>query len=344
MAGADATPRATLESVAPTLTYYVGSVAVGAGSTVPPARVGTYTAVADFAASADYTAATSAPVTFTITRATPAISWAAPADIVYGTAIGGLELDAASPVPGAFTYSAPAGTILDAGRGQAIAVTFTPGDTTDYNEASATVRINVLPAPLTIRAADASKIAGQPDPADSAMYSGFVLGQGPAALSGTLSFSTTADASSPAGSYPIIPGGLSSANYTIIYTSGTLDVAPPLVSITGVGWQTVKLGRHKPTTVLVVSFSGAIDPGRATALSGVAATPAARGKKTGAGHAQTIALRSAKYNPATNCVTLTPARPVPNATMQITINATAILDAEGRPIESQPGPILLPPG
>ena len=41
-------------------------------------------------------------------------------------------------VPGTFTYTSAAGTVLGAGNGQTQAVTFTPTDTTDYTTASST--------------------------------------------------------------------------------------------------------------------------------------------------------------------------------------------------------------
>jgi hypothetical protein len=51
-----------------------------------------------------------------------------------------------------------------------------------------------------------------------------VNGEGPSALGGTLWFSTTATTSSPPGSYAILPGGLTSANYAITFVPGTLTV------------------------------------------------------------------------------------------------------------------------
>ncbi len=74
ISGVDSTPAAELEGTAPTFTYYVGGTAGGIGSTTPPTAAGTYTVVASFPGSADYAAATSAPVTFTITRATPTVT------------------------------------------------------------------------------------------------------------------------------------------------------------------------------------------------------------------------------------------------------------------------------
>ena len=45
-----------LESVAPTFVYYAGSTATGTPLAAAPIIVGTYTAVANFAGSADYAA------------------------------------------------------------------------------------------------------------------------------------------------------------------------------------------------------------------------------------------------------------------------------------------------
>jgi hypothetical protein len=83
---------------------------------------------------------------------TPTINWLNPADIVYGTALDSTQLDATASVtvdgstvivPGTFTYSPAAGTLLNAGNDQTLKVTFTPTDTTDYTGATATVNINV---------------------------------------------------------------------------------------------------------------------------------------------------------------------------------------------------------
>ncbi|MFI5456862.1 MAG: ELWxxDGT repeat protein [Isosphaerales bacterium] len=75
---------------------------------------------------------------------TPAVTWANPADITYGTALGADQLDAMSNVPGAFTYTPAAGTVLPAGAGQTLMATFTPTDTTDYTTATGSATINVL--------------------------------------------------------------------------------------------------------------------------------------------------------------------------------------------------------
>ena len=90
---------------------------------------------------------------------TPTITWVAPSSITYGTALSGTQLNATASVPGAFSYSPAAGTVLSAGV-QTLNVTFTPTDTTNYTTASASVSITVNQAQLTVTAQNASKVYG----------------------------------------------------------------------------------------------------------------------------------------------------------------------------------------
>ncbi len=77
-----------------------------------------------------------------IEKATPTITWPAPAPIAYGTKLGPAQLDATASVPGTFVYDPPAGTVLQPGV-QTLSVTFTPANTADYTTATATVHITV---------------------------------------------------------------------------------------------------------------------------------------------------------------------------------------------------------
>jgi autotransporter-associated beta strand protein len=97
------------------------------------------------------------------------------------------------------------------------------GDT-GFAASSGSASQTVNPAPLTVTANDQTKITGEVNPAFTASYSGFVLGEDPGVLGGTLSFSTPATTSSPPGLYAITPSGLTSGNYTITFVSGTLTV------------------------------------------------------------------------------------------------------------------------
>jgi hypothetical protein len=89
---------------------------------------------------------------------------------------------------------------------------------------SQTFSIVVSKAPLIIKANNASRAVGSPNPSFSATFSGFVNGDTPTSLDGTLTFTTPATSASAAGAYPIRPGGLSSTNYEIDYLDGVLNV------------------------------------------------------------------------------------------------------------------------
>ena len=103
-----------------------------------------------------------------------------------------------------------------------ITAQYNPG--TAFAASSGSTGQTVNRAPLTVTADNQTKITGEANPSFTVSYSGFVLGQGPEVLGGTLTFSTTATTSSPPGGYTITPSGLTSSNYTITYVSGTLTV------------------------------------------------------------------------------------------------------------------------
>lgn len=66
--------------------------------------------------------------------------------------------------------------------------------------------ITVSPAPLTIAADNKSRLYGQVNPTLTTNISGLLFSDTPADL-GTISVTTTAQASSPVGTYPIMPSG-----------------------------------------------------------------------------------------------------------------------------------------
>lgn len=154
-ASATITPAAVTFSFGDTTQTYTGGT-VSATVTPNPANA-TYTAsldggpdVGDYAISATGTGnfAGSGAGTLTITKATPVVSWAAPAPITYGTALSPAQLNATASVAGTFSYSPAAGAILDAGP-RTLTVTFTPSDTRNYNGASRSVALTVQRKPVT---------------------------------------------------------------------------------------------------------------------------------------------------------------------------------------------------
>jgi len=84
--------------------------------------------------------------------------------------------------------------------------------------------LEVTPAPLTVTADNQSRVFGAANPTFAVAYSGFVLGQDPGALQGTLNVTTSATTTSVVGDYAITPAGLSSTDYALAYVDGHLSV------------------------------------------------------------------------------------------------------------------------
>jgi uncharacterized repeat protein (TIGR03803 family) len=96
--------------------------------------------------------------------------------------------------------------------------------TTHYGGSSSKGTVFKLAPVLTITADDKIKVLNAANPAFTATYSGFVAGEGPGNLSGTLLCTSSAVAASPVGSYPITCSGQTSTNYDIKYVPGTLKI------------------------------------------------------------------------------------------------------------------------
>jgi len=148
--GTAKTFTASASSISTGFTYSysgIGGTSYGPTST-PPINAGNY-AVTATVTNANYTG--SATQTFTITKATPPITWSTPASINYGTPLSATQHNASTSVAGNFAYTPATGTILSAGT-RALQAVFTPTDTANYNTATASVSLQVtttsLPIPL----------------------------------------------------------------------------------------------------------------------------------------------------------------------------------------------------
>ncbi len=186
----------------------------------------------------------------------PDLTWSTPAPITYGTALGNIQLDATAVVAGAFTYTPPAGTILQAGQ-QELNVTFAPNDSIDYSSASASVTLEVNKATLTVTANNASRAYDTANPILTDTITGFVNGDTQSVVSGAASMTTTAVTSSDAGTYPITaaPGTLSAANYTFNFVNGILTITQAEQTITFPTLPTLTYG-EAPFTLSATASSG----------------------------------------------------------------------------------------
>ena len=144
--------------------------------------------------SANYATA-GATTTIDVSKAPATIAWAAPAPIVYGTALSSTQLDATASTPGSFTYSPAAGTILDAGS-HTLSATFTPSDTADFQGGSASVTIDVAKAEQTIQWSNPADIV-YGTPLSSTQLNATVNGPGAPLRSCSLSISGAITVANP---------------------------------------------------------------------------------------------------------------------------------------------------
>lgn len=97
----------------------------------------------------DYTSAM-ATVQLRVNRAAPALAWATPGEITYGTVLGAAQLNATADISGGFTYAPVVGTLLNAGPAQTLTATFAPDDTANYQGATISTLITVRPVNASI--------------------------------------------------------------------------------------------------------------------------------------------------------------------------------------------------
>ena len=215
----------------------------------------------------------------TIGKTTPTITWSTPADISYGTALSGTQLNATSSgVLGTFVYTPPTGTVLSAGSAQQLSVTFSPSDSISYNTpAATTTTINVSTKALTITANNISRAYGTANPTAPGFTAPALVGSDSI---GSVSYSYAASATATAAvgsSHAITPSAAqftsgSAGNYNITYTPGTLTVAgtasqnitfsPPATTIYGAAAITLTASA---TSTLPVTFTLVSGPATLTA-------------------------------------------------------------------------------
>ncbi len=140
---ASTTNASTSASITPS-----GACSILSTTVTMTSGTGTCSLAASWAADNNYNS-TTANQTTTASKLTPLVSWATPAVIIFGGALGNGQLNATASIPGAFVYNPPAGTVLPIGNGQTLSVAFTPQDTADYNGSTGSATINVNPASVS---------------------------------------------------------------------------------------------------------------------------------------------------------------------------------------------------
>ena len=183
--------------------------------------------------------------------------------VLTGTLVGFLPADAVTA-----TYSRTPGETV-AGSPYTISATLAPAAVLpNYNITYNTAPFTITQAALTITANNATRVFGVANPAFTATYAGFVNGNTPASLNGTLACTTTATAASAPGPYPITCSGQTSANYLITYVPGTLTITQGALTITA-NPATRLVGTANP--VFTATYAGFVNGDTPASLTGTLA-------------------------------------------------------------------------
>ncbi len=182
--------------------------------------------------------------------------------------------------------------------------------------------------PLTIKLNDASKTYGAADPVFTvSSYAGFLNGDTPASLGGTLVFTTNEPlGNAPVGSYLIMASGLTSADYAITYVPGTLTVNQAALTITANSESKV-YGAALPT--LTASYSGFVNGETAASLTTAPAISTTATVGSQVGSYPITASSAVDPNYCINYVASTLA--VTPATLTVTANSTSKVYGSANP-------------
>ena len=130
------------------------------------------------------------------------------------------------------------GNMLDIVGAGSATVTATQAGNDSYQPFLREFALTVNKATLTITADDKTKQEGEENPELTVSYTGFVNGDNATSLTTQPTVTTTANTTSPAGTYPITVSGAASNNYEFNYVNGTLMVnekpAQPAVEVTDI--------------------------------------------------------------------------------------------------------------
>jgi hypothetical protein len=176
----------------------------------------------------------------------------------------------------------------------------------NYTIIFTTGTLTITKTALSVTLDDKSKTYGSLDPAFTVTYSGFVNGETPVVLGGTLSFSRTTGEG--VGSYQVTPSGLTSANYAISFNTGTLTITKAPLSVTADD-KTKTYGTADPA--FTVTYSGFVNGDTPASLSGVLSFSRAPGENVGSYLITPGGLTSTNYATTFNSGTLTITAPAP---------------------------------
>jgi hypothetical protein len=166
----------------------------------------------------------------------------------------------------AATFTTPATAVSDAGSYPIVPVLADPDNRlANYALVASNGTLTITPVPLLIAADDQARPYGAANPPFTATYSGFVNGDDPSDLDTPVSLSTLANATSPAGAYPIAATGAADRNYAIAFTNGVLTVTPAALVVTAHSTNRLYGQTNPPFTATITGF---VNDDDATSLGG----------------------------------------------------------------------------
>ncbi len=327
----DPTGQATIGSDEPTDSLANCTLSVsGTGVTTcsvtdTPTQVGTTprALTVTYSGDANHTAPAAEPASLAVQKGTPVISWNNPLDITYGTALGATQLDATANVPGTFTYTPPAGTVLNAGVTQLLSVDFVPTDTTNYNSATATVNINVLKATPTVTWANPADIAYGTALNGTQLNAtfGWVVNGSPVTVAGTPTYTPASGTVLNAGagqSLSVSFAPTDTTNYNPASGTATINVLKAIPTVTWANPADITYGTALNGTQLNATFTAVVNGSPVTVAGTPTYTPAT-GTLLNAGNAQSLSVSfaptdTANYGTATGTASLNVLKATPTVT------------------------------
>jgi len=169
------------------------------------------------------------PATLTITANSATRQYGLSNPAFAGTVTGFVNAQTiANATTGTLAFSTPATVASNVGNYDVTGygLTANNGNYVFVQATGNTTALSVTPASLTVTAvADSKTYDGLSyTGGNGATYSGFRNNDSTTDLVGTLAFTGTSQGAANAGSYVLTPGGLSSGNYTVSFTNGTLTI------------------------------------------------------------------------------------------------------------------------
>ena len=219
---ANLTTQPTLTTTATATSHVAGSpYAITAVGAVDPDYSMTYVAGS--------LTVTTAPLTITADNQTSPYGSPLPAlTATYAGFVNGDSSDSLTTLPTLTTTASASSPVA----GNPYAITASGAVDSDYSISYVSGSLNVTPVALTITADDQTQVYGAGLPILTASYTGFVNGDTPASLDTSPTFSTTATATSGAGTYVITASGAVDSDYTISYMGGTLIISQATLTVT----------------------------------------------------------------------------------------------------------------